>query len=114
VALTSYTTEYLSEMLVKLKEYDKDHEENNHLSSFLGTLQRFNHDIKLNSKIENSITHYFDYRWRKNKLFPFSTEGDLLLYDQLPTEAKIKLCSDFLFKDFFFVFSRYFLQLQQA
>jgi len=47
VAMTSYTMEYFSRMLVKLKEYDKDHEENSKLSSFLGTLKRFNNDIKL-------------------------------------------------------------------
>jgi len=58
--------------------------------------------------MEASILSYFDYRWRKNKIFPLTTEDDLLLYDQLPIEIKVKLCSDFLFRNFLSAYSRYF------
>ena len=54
-------------MLRKLREFDKDYEDNQRLSLFIGTLQRFNGDKRLLPKQEAEIETYFSYRWKNNK-----------------------------------------------
>ena len=47
VAITSYIMEHLTKMIVAIRELTKTHEEEDNLSVFFGTLERFNDEVKI-------------------------------------------------------------------
>ena len=67
VTVTSYILENLMTMINRLRVLNKDHEETDRLSEFIGTLERFNGREKLNPELNDSIICYFSYRWQQNK-----------------------------------------------
>ena len=76
VAITSYIMENLNGMISALHNLQADFEENDKLSLFMGTLERFNGGQKMSKELERSILSYFEYRWQLNKNIAISTEAD--------------------------------------
>ena len=76
VAITSYIMEHLTKMIMAIRELKKMHEEEDQLSVFLGTLERFNGEVKIELETVKKIEDYFQYRWIKNKNHAISTAED--------------------------------------
>lgn len=76
VIVTSFITESFTKMILIIKEFQKDYEDNLALSTFIATIQRFNDGNKINPERTQSIKDYFEYRWKKNRNFAVSTTYD--------------------------------------
>jgi hypothetical protein len=107
-ALTSFIMENLNTMLKRFNLINKNFEESDKLSLFLGTLNRFNQDQPLDKDYKKMIEEYFEYRWRMVRNTAVSDEADRDLLDQLPMVVQTQIFTDFLYKDFMTRYSLYF------
>ena len=99
-------------MILAIRELAKMYEEEDQLSVFFGTLERFNGEVKIHHDIVNKIEDYFQYRWSKNKNHAVSTEEDFNMLVQLPELVQAYIYSEFLFKDVMEHYGRYFSSLK--
>ena len=100
VAMTSYVMENLTRMIATLTNLTADFEENDKLSLFIGTLERFNEGFKLDNEFQQSLLSYFEFRWQQNKNLAISTQEDVDLLVQLPQKVQSQIFTNFLFSDF--------------
>jgi len=98
--MTSYVMENLTRMIATLTNLTADFEENDKLSLFIGTLERFNEGFKLDSEFQQSLLSYFEFRWQQNKNLAISTQEDVDLLVQLPQKVQSQIFTNFLFSDF--------------
>mmetsp|Transcript_9853 Transcript_9853/g.14916 ORF Transcript_9853/g.14916 Transcript_9853/m.14916 type:complete len:180 (-) Transcript_9853:1524-2063(-) len=108
VAITSFIMENLNNMIVQLNSIQKNFEENDKLSLFLGTMEKFNGDRPYTEARQQQILGYFEHRWQSNKNFAISTQEDVDLLVQLPQMVQNQIYSKFLFKDFIGIYRRKF------
>mmetsp|Transcript_14068 Transcript_14068/g.21935 ORF Transcript_14068/g.21935 Transcript_14068/m.21935 type:complete len:120 (+) Transcript_14068:119-478(+) len=77
VSITSFIMDNLNKMILQLNSIQKPYEQNNEMSLFLGTLEKFNGSKKLLPDHQQEILEYFEYRWRFNKNNAISTQQDI-------------------------------------
>lgn len=78
------------------------------MSKWFGLIKRFNSSRSISIELKLKIEEYFDYRWINDKNQAVSCETDIKLLEQLPTDVKRKIYSDFLFKTFIYNFKKFF------
>jgi len=100
VLCTSLLMDNLSEMIKRLRNFNKPYDETQQLNLFLGTLRKFNDNVPVSKSLENKLDKYFHYRWYFNRNLAISTEADKQIYDELPGRIQTELFVDFLFKSF--------------
>ena len=80
VTITSYIMDTLNGMISALHNLQADFEENDKLSLFMGTLERFNGGQKLSGSFQIQLLSYFEFRWQFNKNHAISTQEDEELF----------------------------------
>ena len=63
VAITSYIMDNFNGMIMQFNRLNKSFEEENKLSLFFGTIERFNKEKKFSLTVKTDIEKYFNYRW---------------------------------------------------
>lgn len=108
VALNSFVVENLNQMLKRMNETNKNFEEAEKLSHFIGTLGKFNKDVPIEKESKEKIEKYFEYRWKHYKNVAISTKEDEELLEQLPMVVRTEIYTNYLYKDFMRTYKRYF------
>lgn len=76
-----------SEILAKIKDMNKDLDDSDNLSKFLGVMCKFNHNKPMNEKIKNEITEYFDYKWKNDRNMAIDDDEEKAILEQLPIDV---------------------------
>jgi hypothetical protein len=62
----------------------------------------------LKKEFTTRVEEYFDYFWSNDKLYSVATDDDLRYYDELPSELKVEIFKNFLFRPFVQTFKKLF------
>lgn len=93
-----------------LKTYNKATAENgdsDNLTHWFGVLSKYNKGQHLDNELREEIENHFDFYWRKDKNYAAkSPEGKRFIHE-LPPSVMVKLYTEFLFKDFLYIFKHY-------
>jgi len=108
VAIFSYIMGNFIEILISIQDLNADFDDGENLSKWFGLIKRFNSSRSISIELKLKIEEYFDYRWINDKNQAVSCETDIKLLEQLPTDVKRKIYSDFLFKTFIYNFKKFF------
>lgn len=108
VAIFSYIMGNFIEILISIQDLNADFDDGENLSKWFGLIKRFNSSRSISIDLKLKIEEYFDYRWINDKNQAVSCETDIKLLEQLPTDVKRKIYSDFLFKTFIQNFKKFF------
>ena len=100
VMITSFVLGNFQEGLLQIEELNKPFGDEDQLSLFLATLKRFNHDTPLSQTAQSDLAKFFAYRWQEDKNVIVSSEDDLKLLEQMPSDVQTSIYSEFLFKNF--------------
>lgn len=108
VAIFSYIMGNFIEILISIQDLNADFDDGENLSKWFGLIKRFNSSRSISLDLKQKIEEYFDYRWINDKNQAVSNEEDIKLLEQLPTDVRRKIYSDFLFKTFIKNFKKFF------
>lgn len=78
------------------------------LTHWFGVLSKYNKKKHIGNDLRNEIESHFEFYWRKDKNYAAkSPEGQRFIHE-LPNHVMVKLYTQFLFKDFLYIFRYYF------
>jgi len=96
------------EILISIQDLYSDFDDGENLSKWFGLIKRFNSSRSVSIELKQKIEEYFDYRWVNDRNQAVSTEEDLKLFQELPSQVQRNIYSHFLFKNFIKNFEKFF------
>ena len=108
VAIFSYIMGVFMDIIQSMLGLAADIQDDDELSRWFGLIKRFNYGRPVTVDLKEKIEHYFTYRWLNDKNIGISSEADIKIFDELPTNVQQQLYSEFLFKIFIRNFKKFF------
>ena len=106
VMIFSIIMQMFLEVIEKLNMVEKENEDADNLSKFIGLMTKFNHNRILETEHIRELEQFFDFYWKNDKMSWFRTEIDLRYFDELPESIQIEIFKGFLFKPFIACFKK--------
>lgn len=109
VALFSLFMGQLLEMIDRIKSLDNDIGEEDKLEPFFALLRgQFNYGKPLKKELRDDISNFMNLTWQNNRNNFLVSETDQRLFDQLYSNTQLAVFKDFIFKEFLYLFRRFF------
>lgn len=109
VAIFSYIMGSFVAILIKMKTINAAYNDGDQLSKFFGLIHYFNKGKNIDKELRQRVEAYFDYRWINDRNQAITEEEDVKILNELPTDVKRRVFSDFLHRKFLLKYKRFFL-----
>jgi len=99
----------LIEILMSYRVITAVNDNSEDLAKWMGLLARYSRSGKLDKKTIEKLENYFDYYWKHDRNYAVRTEVGQRFISELPKKLKREIFTQFLFKDFIYLFRNYFV-----
>ena len=97
------------EILMNYRVITAENDKSEDLAKWMGLLARYSPNNRLEKKMIRKLEAYFEYYWSHDRNYAIRDKDGQRFMSELPEDIKQRLQTEFLFKDFMYLFRNYFV-----